>query len=82
MRSEPNDQDVVLAEVARFNETIDQAIAEVVKRYADKSEIYSDIFFSILAHEVRNPLQVIQLAGQALQAAQLQEPKPAALSGF
>jgi signal transduction histidine kinase len=64
---------VVLAEVTRFNETIDQAIAEVVRRYADKSEIHSDIFFGILAPEVRNPLHVIQLAAQALQAAQLQE---------
>jgi signal transduction histidine kinase len=68
VQSQPGDQDVVLAEVTRFNETLDQAIAELVRRFADKSEIYNDIFLGILAHEVRNPLNVIQLSGQALEA--------------
>ena len=73
IQSQPSDQDVVLAEVTRFNETIDQAIAELVRRYADKSEIYNDIFLGILAHEVSNPLNVIQLSAQALEDGPVQE---------
>jgi hypothetical protein len=38
VRSQPSDDDIVLAEVIRFNETIGQAIAELVRRYADKTE--------------------------------------------
>jgi signal transduction histidine kinase len=73
VRSQPTDDDVVLDEVTRFNETIDQAIAEIIRRYADRSERYSDVFLGILAHEVRNPLNVIKLSGQALEAGPLEE---------
>jgi hypothetical protein len=48
----------------RFNETIDQAIAEVAKRFADKSEQYSVVFLGVLTHEVSNPLNVITLSSQ------------------
>jgi signal transduction histidine kinase len=73
VRTQPTDDDVVLYEVTRFNETIDQAIAEIIKRYADRSERYSDVFLGILAHEVRNPLNVIKLSVQALEAGPLAE---------
>ena len=53
-------------EVTRFNETIDQAIAEIIRRYADRSERYSDVFLSILSHEVRNFLNIIRLSGESL----------------
>ena len=48
VRSEPRNDDVVLSGEL-FNETIDQAIAEIVRRYADRSERYSDVFLGILA---------------------------------
>jgi hypothetical protein len=73
VRSQPSDDDVNLSELTRFNETIDQAIAEIVRRYADRSERYSDVFLGILTHEVRNPLHVIGLSGQTLKAGPLQE---------
>lgn len=73
IRTQPNHDDVVLSEVTRFNETIDQAIAEVVRRYADRSERYSDVFLGILTHEVRNFLNVINISGQTLMAGPLQE---------
>jgi signal transduction histidine kinase len=71
--TEPQDDDVILAEVTRFNETIDQAIAEVIRRFADKSEHYSDVFLGVLTHEVRNPLNIIRLSGETLKASQLDE---------
>ena len=66
VRSRPSDEDVVLSEVTRFNETIDQAIAEIIRRYADRSERYSDVFLGILTHEVRNFLNIIRLSGETL----------------
>ena len=46
--SNRSDDDVDLSEVTRFNETIDQAIAEIVRRYADRTEHYGDVFLGIL----------------------------------
>jgi signal transduction histidine kinase len=73
VRSQPSDDEVNLSEVTRFNETIDQAIAEVVRRFADRSEHYGDVFPGILTHEVRNPFTIIGLSGQILKAGPLQE---------
>src|SRR5260370_41953067 len=55
-----------LEEVIRFNETIDQAIAEVTRRFADRATRYSDRFLGILAHDVRSPLHLIKLAAEHL----------------
>lgn len=68
VQTQPSSEDVVLSEVTRFNETIDQAIAEIIRRYADRSERYSDVFLGILTHEVRNFLNIIRLSGETLKA--------------
>jgi signal transduction histidine kinase len=73
VRTQPGNNDIVLSEVTRFNETIDQAIAEVVRLFADKSEHYSDVFLGVLTHEVRNPLNVIRLSGEILKTAAPEE---------
>jgi signal transduction histidine kinase len=73
VQSRPEGDDVVLPEVTRFNETIDQAIAEIIRRYTDRAERYSDVFLGVLTHEVRNPLNVIQLSGLGLKATALEE---------
>jgi signal transduction histidine kinase len=75
IRSQPADEHIVLSEVTRFNETIDQCVAEVVRRFADKSEHYGDVFLGVLTHEVRNPLNVISLSGEILKATALEEPQ-------
>jgi signal transduction histidine kinase len=62
----PSNGEQDLEEVIRFNETIDQAIAEVTRRFADKATRYSDRFLGILAHEVRSPLNLINLAAEHL----------------
>jgi len=72
VQSRPEGDDVFLPEVTRFNETIDQAIAEIIRRYADRAERYSDVFLGVLTHEVRNPLNVIALSGQGLKATALE----------
>ena len=58
----PTKQERDLAEVIRFDETIDQAIAEVTQRFADRATRYSDYFLGVLAHDVRNPLHPVALS--------------------
>lgn len=62
MRSAPQAHEIQLTDVTRFNETIDQAIAEIVRRYASESEVLNDRFVGALTHEIRNPLNAITLA--------------------
>lgn len=62
----PSNEEQDLEEVIRFDETIDQAIAEVTRRFADRATRYSDRFLGILAHDVRSPLHLINLAASHL----------------
>jgi len=62
----PSNEEQDLDEVIRFDETIDQAIAEVTRRFADRATRYSDRFLGILAHDVRSPLNLINLAAEHL----------------
>jgi signal transduction histidine kinase len=45
--------------VIRFNETIDEALAEAVDRYAKKTSEYRDQLLGIVSHDLRNPLGAI-----------------------
>ena len=62
----PSNEEQDRDEAIRFNETIDQAIAEVTRRFADRATRYSDRFLGILAHDVRSPLHLINLAAEHL----------------
>jgi signal transduction histidine kinase len=73
VRSAPKDHEIQLSEVTRFNETIDQAIAELVRRYATKGELLNDRFAGALTHEIRNPLNAIALAAEMLDRSPLEE---------
>src|SRR5689334_18396616 len=66
VRSAPESEEIQLSEVTRFNETIDQAIAEVVRRFAHKHEALNDRFVGVLSHEIRNPLNAIALVAELL----------------
>jgi signal transduction histidine kinase len=73
VRSAPQREEIQLPEVTRFNETIDQAIAELVRRYAGKDEVLNDRFVGVLSHELRNPLNTIELLTQVLDKSVLEE---------
>jgi signal transduction histidine kinase len=75
VRSAPKSEDIQLSEVTRFNETIDQAIAEVVRRYTSKDEMLNDQFVGALSHEIRNPLNAIALVAEMLNKSPLEEPQ-------
>lgn len=59
-------QPAALAEVARFNEAIDEAIAESVSHYAHEVERWRNIFLGVLGHDLRSPLGAILLTAELI----------------
>lgn len=53
-------------EMIRFNEAIDQVLAESVRHYTYRSERIRDLFAGVLAHDLRSPLSAILNAGEVL----------------
>ena len=58
--------EVTTADMMRFNETIDQALAESVVTYAERAARARDMFLAILGHDLRSPLATMALAGEIL----------------
>lgn len=50
-----------IEDIIRFNEAIDQAVAESVKFYAQARERWREIFLGVLGHDLRGPLNTISL---------------------
>ena len=55
-----------LDDIERFNEALDQAIAESVEFYSLEVERWRDIFLGILGHDLRGPLNAILMTAQAM----------------
>ena len=53
-------------DVYRFNEAIDQAVAESVAFFSAQIENERNLFLGMLGHDMRSPLQVIQLTATYL----------------
>jgi signal transduction histidine kinase len=53
-------------EMIRFNEAIDQVLAESVQHYAYRTEHIRDLFAGVLAHDLRSPLGAILNSGEVL----------------
>lgn len=53
-------------DMIRFNEAIDEALAESTAAYADRVTRSRDIFLAILGHDLRAPLQAISLSSEVL----------------
>ena len=52
------------ADVMRFNEAVDQAVAESVARYAQMVSKSQHLFLAILGHDLRNPLSTTLMASR------------------
>ena len=52
-------QPVHMADVTRFNEAVDQALAESVARYEYMVKQSQNMFLAILGHDLRNPLGTV-----------------------
>lgn len=55
-----------IEQITRFNEAIDQAIAESVSRYTLQTKNANDLFIGVLGHDIRNPLGTILMATEYL----------------
>ena len=53
-------------DITRFNEAVDQSLAEAAVAYSDKVNQTRDIFLAILGHDLRSPLAVTSMAGAFL----------------
>jgi len=53
-------------DIVRFNETIDQALAESIATYTAHAERTRDTFLAILGHDLRSPLATISMVGDLL----------------
>lgn len=49
----------VLEQVTRFNESIDQSLAESIKAYSERVDDSRDTFLAVLGHDLRGPLGTI-----------------------
>lgn len=53
-------------QMIRFNEAIDQVLAESVRHYAQRTERIRDLFAGVLAHDLRSPLGAILNSSEVL----------------
>ena len=53
-------------DMMRFNEAMDQALAESVVTYSENADRTRDTFLAILGHDLRSPLFTMKLAGSFL----------------
>lgn len=53
-------------QMVRFNEAVDQALAESVVTYSSKADQTRELFLAILGHDLRMPLFSMRLAGENL----------------
>lgn len=64
----PQKNDIPPTDVARFNEAVDEAIAESVLYYAAETDRWRNIFLGVLGHDLRNPLNAILLTSELIAA--------------
>ena len=62
-----------LEDVARFNEGVDQALAESIASYSDRVANSRDTFLAILGHDLRSPLSTIASSLYVLSKGQADE---------
>ncbi len=55
-----------IEDIIRFNEAIDQSLAESIERYSEAVSMQQDVFIGILGHDLRTPLQSLSHGAQFL----------------
>ncbi len=72
-QSQRSDTSASIEEIARFNEGIDQALAESVQSYSAGVEASRDMFLAVLGHDLRGPLSGISMSNTLLSRPGLSE---------
>lgn len=62
--------EVALYDLTRFNEAIDETLAESAEIYTDKIQNSRDLFLGILTHDLRSPLAAISASAEMLSDAE------------
>jgi len=57
-----------IEDITRFNEAIDQAVAESVQFYAKERERWHELFLAVLGHDLRGPLNAVALTADVMVA--------------
>ena len=64
-----------LEDLTRFNEAVDQSLAESITRYTQDLDQSKELFLAILGHDLRNPLDAIRMSSSfMLETHELKEP--------
>ncbi|MDC6641756.1 hypothetical protein OEZ79_26700, partial [Leclercia adecarboxylata] len=61
MSSEDVTKEHEISDIVRFNEAVDQALAESVVSYGEAADVARNVFLGILGHDLRSPLGAILL---------------------
>lgn len=64
-----------MEDIIRFNEAVDQTIAESVKRYTKRIDHSRNMFLGILGHDLSNPIGAASMCGQLMIAKGTLDPK-------
>jgi signal transduction histidine kinase len=64
-----------LEDLTRFNEAIDQSLAEAISRYTQDLDHSKEMFLAILGHDLRTPLGAVMMSAEfMLETKELKEP--------
>ncbi|KOP54949.1 histidine kinase [Pseudomonas coronafaciens pv. porri] len=66
MTHQTADPQLQMEDMIRFNEAIDQALAESISSYTSAVQVSRNIFLGILGHDLRTPLSAILLGADVL----------------
>src|SRR3569832_143442 len=67
--------ETTINDVLRFNEAIDQAVAESTARFTERTTQPRDTFLAILGHDLRTPLAAMAMAGDYLSMPKIGTPQ-------
>ncbi|WP_158568056.1 MULTISPECIES: sensor histidine kinase KdpD [unclassified Duganella] len=71
--------ETTIHEMVRFNEAIDQALAESIVTFSARADRTRDLFLAVLGHDLRAPLATVSLAAELLMRTALSQDQIAPL---